>query len=135
FEIAAARPLPNGGARGHAVALEAERPAPRSRGSAVAPPLPTSDTEFRHGWPAVLACFCVAVFAWGFGFYGQSVFLAQLHRMHGWPTSTIGAATTVCYLCGALLIPFIHHTLDRVGPRTLLTAGVLLMGLGAAGFC
>ena len=22
--------------------------------------------EFRHGWPVVLACFCTAVFAWGF---------------------------------------------------------------------
>ena len=66
-----------------------------------------AETEFRRGWPAVLACFCVAVFAWGFGFYGQAVFLAQLQRMHGWSTSTIAAATTVYYFCGALLIPFV----------------------------
>lgn len=92
------------------------------------------ETEFRRGWPVALACFCVAVFAWGFGFYGQSVFLAELHRTHGWPTSTIGAATTVFYFGGALLIPFIHQTLDRTGPRFLLIGGVLLMGLGAAGF-
>ncbi len=92
------------------------------------------ETEFRRGWPAVLACFSVAVFAWGFGFYGQAVFLAQLHRMHGWPTSTIAAATTVYYLCGALLIPFIHQTLERTGPRVLLIGGVLLMGVGAIGF-
>ena len=93
-----------------------------------------SETEFRRGWPAVLACFCVAVFAWGFGFYGQAVFLSELHRMHGWPTSTMGAATTVYYFTGALLIPFIHSTLRRTGPRFLLTGGVLLLGLGAAGF-
>ncbi|HEX3990603.1 MAG TPA: MFS transporter [Acetobacteraceae bacterium] len=93
-----------------------------------------SETEFRRGWPAVLACFCVAVFAWGFGFYGQAVFLAELHRTHGWPTSTIGAATTVFYLCGALLMPFIQQTLDRTGARSLLIGGVLLLGLGAAGF-
>jgi predicted MFS family arabinose efflux permease len=54
--------------------------------------------------------------------------------MHRWPTSTIGAATTVFYLCGALLIPFIQQTLDRTGARALLIGGVLLMGLGAAGF-
>src|SRR5580698_8652738 len=83
------------------------------------------ETEFRRGWPAVLACFCVAVFAWGLGFYGQAVFLAQLHRMHGWPTSTIAAATTVYYLCGALLIPFIHQTLERIGARGLLIGGVM----------
>ena len=93
------------------------------------------ETEFRRGWPAVLACFCVAVFAWGFGFYGQAVFLAELHRLHGWPASTIGAATTVFYLGGALLMPFIQQTLDRAGARGLLIGGVLLLGVGAAGFC
>jgi MFS family permease len=91
-------------------------------------------TELRRGWPAVLACFSVAIFAWGFGFYGQAVFLAELHRMHGWATSTIAAAITMFYLCGALLIPFIHQTLRRTGPRFVLTGGVLLLGIGAAGF-
>src|SRR4051812_17351909 len=92
------------------------------------------ETEFRAGWPAVLACFCVAVFAWGFGFYGQAVFLAELHRMHGWSTSVIGGATTCFYLAGAFFVPFVQQTLDRVGPRFLLLGGVLIMGLGAAGF-
>jgi MFS family permease len=108
---------------------------PRLCPAAVAPVTTVgSDTEFRRGWPAVLACFCVAVFAWGFGFYGQAVFLAQLHRLHGWPTSTIGAATTAYYLCGALLVPFIHQTLERIGARGLLVGGVTLMGVGSVGF-
>lgn len=93
-----------------------------------------NETEFRRGWPVVLACFCVAVFAWGFGFYGQSVFLAELHRLHGWPVAIIGAATTFFYLCGAVLVLFVHQILDRTGPRVLLTTGVLLLGLGAIGF-
>jgi MFS family permease len=92
------------------------------------------ETEFRRGWPAVLACFCVAVFAWGFGFYGQAVLLGELHRIHGWPVSTIGAATTVFYLGGALLIPFVSQALNRLGPRALLLGGVMLLGLGAIGF-
>ncbi len=92
------------------------------------------ETEFRRSWPAVLACFCVAVFAWGFGFYGQAVFLGELHRMHGWSVATIGAATTVYYLGGAVLILFVHQLLERFGPRRLLTGGVLLLGLGAVGF-
>jgi MFS family permease len=40
----------------------------------------------------------------------------------------------VFYLCGALLMPFIQQALDRTGARTLLIGGVLLLGLGAAGF-
>jgi predicted MFS family arabinose efflux permease len=141
FPIAAERPpRPDVSANGRVLALEADGLVPdcqpaesplANRGlvTTVGP-----ETEFRRGWPAVLACFCVAVFAWGFGFYGQAVFLAELHRMHGWPTSTIGAATTVFYLCGALLMPFIQQTLDRTGARALLVGGVLLLGLGAAGF-
>ncbi len=57
-----------------------------------------------QGWSVVLACFCVATFAWGFGFYGQSVFLAELHATRGWPTSLIASATTVNYLTGAVLL-------------------------------
>lgn len=90
--------------------------------------------ELRRGWPAVFTCFCVAIFSWGFGFYGQAVFLAELHRLRGWPTSLIGGATTVFYFCGALLIPFIHQALARTGPRVLLISAILLLGLGAAGF-
>jgi MFS family permease len=101
--------------------------------TANAAPIP-AETEFRLGWPAVMACFWVAVFAWGFGFYGQSVFIAELHRLHGWPTSVLGAATTCFYLGGAVLIPFVQQTLDRIGPRALLIGGVIVLGLGATGF-
>jgi MFS family permease len=92
------------------------------------------EAELRNGWPAILACFCVAVFAWGFGFYGQAVFLAELHRMHGWSTAIIGTATTCFYLSGAFLLPFVQRVLDRVGARGLLIGGVLALGVGAAGF-
>jgi hypothetical protein len=40
--------------------------------------------EFRWGWPVVLACFFTATFAWGFGFYGNSVYVAVLHDTRGW---------------------------------------------------
>jgi predicted MFS family arabinose efflux permease len=90
--------------------------------------------ELRDFWPAVVACFCVAVFAWGFGFYGLSVFVGELHRTRGWSLSTIGAASTVYYLSGAFLVPFVHRFLDRAGPRRLLIGGALALGGGAIGF-
>lgn len=58
----------------------------------------TRGSEFSLGWPVVLACFCLAVFAWGFGFYGQSVYLAALRDTRGWSTSLISGATTTYYL-------------------------------------
>ena len=33
-----------------------------------------------EGWRIVAVCFLVATFGWAFGFYGQSVYLAELHR-------------------------------------------------------
>ena len=44
------------------------------------------------GWRVVLACFLAAMFCWGFGLYGHGVYLTELHRLHGWPTSLISGA-------------------------------------------
>ncbi|HEY7581991.1 MAG TPA: MFS transporter [Acetobacteraceae bacterium] len=97
-------------------------------GSRVAP-----RSEFQQGWPVVLACFCTATFAWGFGFYGQSVYFAGLHTMRGWPVSLIASATTVYYLVGGLLLLPIHRVFARLGPRWLLAGGAATLGVGAIG--
>jgi len=77
----------------------------------------------------------VATFGWAFGFYGQSVYLAELHRQHGWSASLISAATTFFYLFGALLVIFVAEAIRKFGPRNCLLAGtgamaaaVVLMG-------
>src|SRR4051812_26376763 len=87
-------------------------------------------SEFRQGWSVVLACFCAATFAWGFGFYGQSVYFAELQRAHGWPGSLIASATTVYYLSGAIMLTLVHRVIALVGPRTLLAAGAVVLGAG-----
>ena len=92
-----------------------------------------SASEFRQGWSVVLVCFCVATFAWGFGFYGQSVYLADLHATRGWPTSLIASATTVNYLTGALLLSRVHRAIEVLGPRLLLAGGVAIMAVSAIG--
>ncbi|MCC7345780.1 MAG: MFS transporter, partial [Variibacter sp.] len=54
------------------------------------PSLPASSDEFSlryRGWRVVVLCFFMALFAWGFGFYGHAVYLAELQRIHGWPAS------------------------------------------------
>jgi predicted MFS family arabinose efflux permease len=99
-------------------------------------PYPGDESSIRYdGWRIVAVCFVVATFGWAFGFYGQSVYLAELHRQHGWPASLISAATTSFYLFGALLVVFVAETVRRFGPRNCLLAGtgamavaVVLMG-------
>src|ERR1700738_5095896 len=83
------------------------------------------------GWRIVAVCFLVATFGWGFGFYGQSVYVAELHRLHGWPASLISGGTTFFYLFGALVVAFISEAIRSFGPRNCLVAGVL--GRGPAG--
>jgi MFS family permease len=100
---------------------------------AAPPRAPAQPSEFRDGWPVILACFCTAIFAWGFGFYGQSVYLAELQHARGWPASLIAAGTTVYYLAGAFLLTLVHRVLARIGPRLLLAGGAVVLGAGAVG--
>src|SRR5947209_5972276 len=93
----------------------------------------SDESSFRYdGWRIVAVCFLVATFGWAFGFYGQSVYVAELHRIHGWPTSLISSATTFFYLFGALLVAFVSEAIRGFGPRNCLLAGVLVMALAAA---
>jgi cyanate permease len=91
-------------------------------------------SELTRFWPAVAACFMTAVFGWGFGFTGTSVYLAELQHLRGWPTGLIASAITAYYLLGALCLTQVHIALRRLGPARLLASGVVLLGLGASWF-
>src|SRR5690242_16011880 len=84
----------------------------------------------KFAWPAVLACFVSALTAWGFGFYGQSVFLASLQVSQGWSTALIASATTSYYLCGALLIALTPDWITRWGSRAVILGGALVLMVG-----
>ena len=79
------------------------------------------------GWRIVAVLFWVATFGWGLGFYGQSVYLAELHRLHGWPASLISSGTTFFYLFGAVLVVFVSEAVRAFGPRNCLLAGIAAM--------
>jgi predicted MFS family arabinose efflux permease len=90
------------------------------------------ETSLRYeGWRIVAVCFLVATFGWAFGFYGQSVYLAELHRLHGWPASLISGATTFYYLFGAALVVFVAEAVKKFGPPNCIIAGVFATALAA----
>jgi predicted MFS family arabinose efflux permease len=90
------------------------------------------ETSIRYdGWRIVFVCFLLATFGWGLGFYGQSVYVAELHRLHGWPASLISSGTTFFYLSGAALVAFVSEAIRSFGPRKCLIAGTFAMAAAA----
>lgn len=85
-----------------------------------------------HGWRVVVVCFAMALFCWGFGFYGHGVYLAELQRLHGWPASLIAGASTAYYLCSAAVVAFAGDAIERLGPRNFILLGIGCMALSTA---
>ena len=99
--------------------------------SAIATPIEESSPRYA-GWRVVLACYIAAVFCWGFGLYGHGVYLTELHRAHGWPTSLISGAVTAFYLLTAALVVFISDAIARLGPRAVMLIGTCCFGCAVA---
>jgi MFS family permease len=86
-----------------------------------------------HGWWVVFCCFVVALYGWGFGFYGLSLYLVALTKIHRWSPATISAAITFYYIVGAFLVMQVGDMIEKRGARIVVVVGVGLMGLGVLG--
>jgi MFS family permease len=87
--------------------------------------------DVRHAWRVVWAAFVVAMFGWGVGFYGPGVYLAALHRVHGWSIATISLAITAHFLVSAVLITALPDAYHRFGVASVTIAGALCAAAGA----
>ena len=74
----------------------------------------------------------MAMLSFGLGFYGLTVYLAALQRLHGWSASAVSAPVTVYYVAGALLTAAISSLYARFGPRVVVAGGGLAMAAGLA---
>src|SRR3979411_886894 len=86
------------------------------------------ETSIRYdGWRIVVVCFLLATFGWGLGFYGQSVYVAELHPLRGWPASLISGGTTFFYLFRAAVVACGCEAIKSLGPPNCLVAGTFAM--------
>jgi MFS family permease len=96
-------------------------------------PADAEEASIRYaGWRVVFVCFVMALVCWGFGFYGHAFYLAELQRLHGWPTSWISTATTLYYFVAAILVAFVSDGIRRFGPRNCVLAGAVSFAISAA---
>ncbi|MFN4089330.1 MAG: MFS transporter [Alphaproteobacteria bacterium] len=85
-----------------------------------------------HGWRVVGACFVAAVFTWGFGVFGGSVYLAEVTRAQAWPVSLVAGGLTVFYLTNALALGTVGRLIDRHGARPVFCFGAVALAIGTA---
>ncbi len=93
---------------------------------------PAETSPHYFGWRVVAALFLVAVAAWGFGFYGQGIYLAEFSRRFGWPVAAVAGASTAFYFVSALLTVYISDAIARFGPRLCVLFGIACYAVSVA---
>jgi MFS family permease len=88
--------------------------------------------RYFHGWNVVGATSVMALWSFGLGFYGLSVYVATLQAVHGWSASAVSTPVTVYYIAGALLTMVVGDLYERFGPRLVVAAGSVAMAAGIA---
>ena len=83
------------------------------------------------GRKVVGAAFVLAVFGWGIGFYGPSVFLRTLHDERGWPIGLVSAAITAHFLFSALFVAYLPEAYAQWGLTRVTQAGIFCTAIGA----
>jgi MFS family permease len=84
------------------------------------------------GWRAVLACFLMALFLFGFALYGQGIYLVELQRLNGWPPALISGASTLSFLLSNILATFTSEFVDRLGAKRLVLLGIAALAASMA---
>jgi MFS family permease len=88
--------------------------------------------RYFYGWNVVAATFVMALSSFGLGFYGLTVYVATLQRVHGWSAAVVSAPVTVYYVAGALVTAAIGGVYERFGPRRVVAGGGVAMAAGVA---
>ena len=88
--------------------------------------------HFFYGWIVVGAVAVMAFLSFGLGFYGISVYVATLQRLHGWSASAVSGPVTLYYVAGALLTASMANLYERFGPRAVVMTGGAAMAAGVA---
>jgi len=71
-----------------------------------------------YGWNVVAAVFVMAMLSFGLGFYGVTVYVATLQRLHGWSAAAVLAPITAYYFGGALVTALIGGQQPGLGSAT-----------------
>lgn len=83
-----------------------------------------------YGWWVVFGSGAIVFIAAGTFFYGFSAIFDPLVDEFGWSHAAVSLGFSMRTEVGGLFAPLVGYMVDRMGPRKLLTAGVIAVGLG-----
>ena len=96
-------------------------------------PASSARAAFFGPW-VIRAAFVLAIFGWGVGFYGPSVFLHAVVLRTEWSLSLVSSAVTLHYLFGALVVTQLPRLHRRFGVGPTAVAGAAITSLGVLGW-
>ena len=85
--------------------------------------------EFRHGWPVVAGTFLILTLGFGSA-YSFGTFFAPLEDEFGASRAAVSVAFSAAILVLFSVGPFSGTVADRLGPRVLVSGGLVLVGCG-----
>ena len=83
-----------------------------------------------YGWWIVSACFVLSFFVGGIAFWGFTAYFTPLVNEFGWSYTQISFASSLRGLEMGILAPLMGFLVDRLSPRRVVFASVLLISLG-----
>jgi MFS family permease len=83
-----------------------------------------------YGWWIVVAVFLISAYANGSVFYSFTAILEPIVKEFGWSYARTSLAASIRGFETSFLGPLIGYLFDRFGPRRLIFAGGILIGLG-----
>ena len=89
----------------------------------------TPPEEFRHGWPVVAGTFLILTMGFGSA-YSFGTFFAPLEDEFGASRAAVSVAFSAAILVLFSVGPFSGTVADRLGPRVLVSGGLVLVGCG-----
>jgi len=87
-----------------------------------------SERKIFYGWYIVGIAFIAVGMAYGYRYIFGVFFPAMLHEFH-WSRTALSAALSLSMLVNAVFEPVAGTLVDRYGPRWLLSAGAVLVGV------
>lgn len=83
-----------------------------------------------YGWRMVAVACAMRMLGGGFHLYGFTIFFLPITQELGLSRAATSLVFALARAEGAIEGPFVGYLIDRVGPRPIMLAGILLSGLG-----